>query len=160
MPLAASDCLWLALSAGWFVIAGAGMWRRKHAGPVLLDLGRVDGHVIYLLIGVVVEVASMYGLFFLGRKMFVSLFFLGWGFTLITNAQNRFQIRESGLFGRGLRMIKWEKITGYQISPIGTLSLKLQSGRWRFFCDVLPEVRPDATRILALKCPGCAKTEN
>jgi len=157
--LDAGDWYCLALGVGWFFAAGADTWRRKHTGPVLLDLGRVDGHVIYLLAGILVEVSSIYGLFFWRQKMlFPSLFFLGWGLSLITYAQNRFQIRESGLFGGGRRMIRWKKITGYQISPIGALSVKLQSGGWRFFCDVVPAARSDAARILALKYPECATT--
>jgi hypothetical protein len=150
----AGDWIWLAMAAICFVNAGTEIWRRKNAGPVLLDLGSVDGHGAYTLLGVLVEAASLYMLFFLrGRIWFSSLFFLGWGFNRIIDAQRRFQIRGAGLFGPDRKMVRWDKIAGYEISPIGTLSLKLQSKKWTYFCDLMPEVRPEATRILALKCP-------
>jgi hypothetical protein len=156
----AGDWIWLAMAAMCLVKVGTGIRRRKNAGHVLLALGSVDGRVFYLLIGVVLAAASLLAMFFLHRRFWFLLVPFTWGLSLIADAQRRFQIREAGLFGCDSNTIRWEKITGYEISPIGTLSLKLQSKKWTFFCDVPSEVRAEATRILALKCPEAVQSKS
>lgn len=145
-------CL-LVLAVGSLVTVGIDIWQRQKAGRVLLDLGGVDGRNIQLLIGVLFEAGALYAMFVpAARNIFFSLFALGFGLVLITGSQRRFQIREAGLLGRGRTVIPWRAVAGYEISSIGTLSLKLQSNKSIFFCDLRPEIRPEATRILAVKC--------
>jgi hypothetical protein len=146
------DLLWLAMAAGWFVTIGIDIRRRQKAGDVLLDLGANDGRRVHMLLGFLVEAGALYAMFFLGgRIVFFSVFALGFGFFLIMDSQRRIEIREAGVFARN-RVIHWQEISGYEISPIGTLSLKSQSKKLTFFCDLRPEIRPEVARILALKC--------
>jgi hypothetical protein len=146
------DLLWLTMAAGWFVTIGVDIGRRQKAGAVLLNLGANDGRGVYMLLGLLVEAGALYAMFFLGgRILFFSVFALGFGFFLIMDSQRRIEIREAGVFGRD-RLIQWQEISGYEISPIGTLSLKSQSKKLTFLCDLRPEIRPEVARILALEC--------
>src|SRR5579863_6959807 len=74
---------------------------------------------------------------------------VGLGTCSITGLTRRRQIREAGLLGRGIRLIRWAQIESHEISPIGALSLKIRNKGWAFLCDLPPGRYSEVEAILA-----------
>lgn len=83
--------------------------------------------------------------------MYAALVFLGVVSGSIASGTRRSQFREAGFWAAG-RLIPWGKIDAYEISAIGSLSLKRQVKSFEFFCDVPPALRQQAGDLLASKC--------
>src|SRR2546421_444816 len=84
-------------------------WRRRVAGPVLLDLGVQAGRVLNLILGALMVVTSLTMIGVSHEKIW---FWgaLGIGFNTLADGLRRYQIREAGLLGRTPRLIRWERI--------------------------------------------------
>ena len=144
--------LWLMLGATALVLAAIELQQRRSAGPVLLHLGRSSGRLgVFLalllfaaLLVVTVRQADTEGWFdAIGMGGAIG------GLVLIST--RRIEIRQAGLLGRGATLLRWEKIAGYEVTAIGSLTLKLRTGRSLFYCDVPVESRAAVRDLLASK---------
>ena len=156
LTISAENWFWVVFGTLGFVIAALDVRRRKLSGAVLLDLGGRRRPADYLI------TTALLLAFVLTRIRFhapigLPLYgFFGLVASSIVGATRRFQIREGGMVGRRGKLTRWEQIEGYELSPAGTLSLKIRSKGWAFFCD-LPVVRhPEAEAGLAPRCPASA----
>ena len=126
--------------------------RRRNAGAVLLDLGGSKDRVFVFVFCTVPVVSGIVGMFRIHRIMFDAAFILaGVGGWLIAWQTMRIQLREAGFWNSG-RPIPWDRIEAFEVSEIGTLSLKLPGESLQFYCDVPPALRAKAEDVLASKC--------
>jgi hypothetical protein len=146
--MSGDDWFWLVFGTIGFAVAVADLQRRRSGGPVLLDLGGRT-HPYDYAVTVVMMIAFLYTRMRFHADISFPLFgVLGLAACSILGATRRFQIRETGLLGRRNKLIRWEKIEAYEISPAGTLSLKIRNKGWTFFCDLSPERHPDVETVL------------
>lgn len=147
------DWIWPSLGVLFYVELAVDLWRRRASGAVLLDLGWQPMHVSPAIAGTVLVIAGLaHATFFHPGVWSVATIAIGFGY-LARAMIRRNQIREAGLFGRGATLIRWEKISGYEISPAGSLRLNLQGKNLTFF-DVPPECRAEVEKLLAKNAPG------
>jgi len=121
---------WVYLTGVVFLAAGASweIYRRRMAGPVLLDCGGNSRGEIKSGVGTLMLVLGCVALLSEPRGRFQGLFYLGWGVSMLLTPARRFQICQSGIFGR--RLFRWEEIEEYYLSPKGVLALKLRGKDW------------------------------
>jgi hypothetical protein len=138
----------------WLAVPVTEVWRRKSAGAVLLDLGGCDRRLFECACGGLIVAGCLTGILFSAAEMlFPFLAFLSMGVAFIASGTRRFQLRETGILRPG-RLIPWDKIEGYELSSIGTLSLKMKGKRLTFCCDVPSPLRVVAEELLASRVPG------
>jgi len=138
--------------APWLLALLLGLWRRRGAGAVLVDMGGSKNRGILFVFSTALVVGGIVAFFRTHRLMFDASFVLvGVGVGIITWQTMRFQLREAG-FWNGNRLVPWYSIAGYEISSIGYLSLKLPDTDLQFYCDVPPALRQQADEILASRC--------
>ena len=152
--MSGDDWFWLVFGTVGFAVAVADLRRRKSGGSVLLDLGGRTHHYDYA-VTIVMMIAFLYTRMRLHADIRLPLFgVLGLASSSVLGATRRFQIRETGLLGRRNKLIRWEKIEAYELSPVGTLSLKIRDKGWSFFCDLSPERHPELETVLASRLPS------
>jgi uncharacterized membrane protein YobD (UPF0266 family) len=143
---------WLPLVAPWLLALLLGLWRRRGTGAVLIDMGGSKDRGFLFVFSTALVVLGIVGIFRTHRIVLdTSLVLAGVGVGLITWQTMRFQLREAG-FWSGNRLIPWDKIEAFEVSEIGSLSLKLSGKSQKFYCDVPPALRQQAEDLLASKC--------
>jgi hypothetical protein len=149
------DWFWLGISALVFPRLYAEARTRKRARDLLLDLrtsrARWYGLVSLLVVGLSLLVLAV------PRIRWVGFLLLGLGYFMLAAAPKRFQLRERGILCPG-KLIPWDKIESYELSSIGTLSLKMPGKKWTFCGDVPPGLRQKAQDLLASKCQARPQT--
>ena len=156
LTISGEDWLWLVFGTLGFAVAGFDLRRRKLGGAVLLDLGGRIRPADYL-VAIVLLFAFLLTRIRFHATIGVAVYgFLGLLASSVIGATRRFQIREGGMVGRGGKLTQWRQIEGYELSPAGTLSLKIRSKGWTFFCN-LPVARHSAVEeVLAPRCTAGA----
>lgn len=152
-PHAIIESLYL---AGVFVSAAGLVWeccRRRMAGPVLLDCGRNTRRQVQAGAGVLMLAWGCIILFVGSPVRFQGWFYIGCGAVILLSATRRFQIRQSGVFGR--RFFRWEEIEEYYLSPKGALVLKLKGKGWTRSAGSVPaDEWQQANELLASRLPA------
>lgn len=128
--------LGLALVA--MVILATAMFRRRLAGSVLLDLGPLPGHQIFLLAGGMYLLIVVITLFQPGTDNEFSLntgvealFWFSFGVLFLFHGARHVQIREAGIFHQ--QFIPWHKIQFYHWEPDRPTTLTLHVQSWSPF---------------------------
>jgi hypothetical protein len=147
--------LWMFLAEilGAAVLCTAVIVRRRIAGPMLLDLGSIQPWGIgsmtspraRLALGIAMLVLGVFDTFVIPTK-FTGLAFVFCGEFTILIASRKVQIRQNGiLLGK---LMRWDEIREYEVSPRGFLRLRLVDGLWRRFDVEIPEaLQPHVRRL-------------
>lgn len=102
----------------WIAI-GYGLWCKRQAGSVLLSLGRLSRHKMFLVLGVLVILALIPFVWDLLRagaelkEVSYVLTGLSVGVYWLFSGLSGLEIREAGIFCDG-RLLKWERIESYE----------------------------------------------
>jgi len=139
-----TDWTWVVLAVCWFSLSAIDLWRRRGAGAVLLDLGGSLDRWFYLLLGGAIAANGLVNIIYVHGTRWSSwsvvLVVLGVGIGAIAWGTKRIQLREAGIW-RGGRLIRWDKIEGYEISASPALHVKTQGMSMRYCCNVPPPLR-------------------
>jgi hypothetical protein len=120
-------------------ILAAEIVRRRRAGAVLFNLGLVRPWGISSQPS---PKARLSGLgFILSAEAFIAA------------AGRPVEIRQAGILAA--RLIRWNEIREYEVSPRGFLRLRLRDGAWRRFDVEIPEAdQPGAASLLQSRVPA------
>lgn len=132
LPVSGFDLL---LIAGFPILIGYGLWRRRQAGSVLMNLGRSSRHKMFLGIGVLLILLSIVELvssFVENGTDAVDVSSIVWGLSFgvffLFMGLSGLEIREAGIFSDG-QLLNWERIESYEW---GEKALTVRLKRWWF----------------------------
>jgi len=147
------DWVLLGFCALWLTVPVGDVWRRKRAGALLLDLCGSEDWLGFVIGGGLITTSFFTQVVFFapGTQWWPLIALSGMGFGFLASRNRRFQLREAGMLRPG-RLIPWDRIEVYELSSIGSLSLKIPGRSWTFYCDVPPELRLKAENLLASRC--------
>lgn len=128
----------LAYSLVLWVIIGAWLWRRAHAGAVVMRLGRDRTGLLVALLGVALIVAALTSAIEApGTDLTPWLGGFSCGVYCLISGSTQMQIRERGILG-GVPLfphfLEWERIAGHVLEGTilsVTVKARRQIGHWR-----------------------------
>jgi hypothetical protein len=147
--------LWTLLAEilGAAVLCTAEIYRRRVAGPMLFDLGFIRPWSISSLTSPKARLAFGTALLVLGGfdtvlpgRWFTGLALVYGGELNILASRRKVQIRQAGILGA--KLLRWDEVQEYEVSPRGFLRLRLGDGAWRRFDVEIPEAEQPHVRSL------------
>ena len=149
LPVSGFELLFI---AGIWLAMGYGLWRRRQAGSVLLNLGRSSRHKMSLGIGVLMifySIVQLVSFFVDNAADAVDVSSIVWGlsfgvFFLFVGLSG--EIREAGIFSDG-QLLKWERIKSYEWGE-KALTVRLKRRWFKTVSFPVPPLHRDAVSDL------------